>query len=72
MPHIHHIQHSRDGVGVGSGAELEYVGSGAELEYVRGSHEVVITEGTNGIGDGVKLESMPTVVMKNSSVCVWI
>ncbi|BAT07055.1 Os09g0251900 [Oryza sativa Japonica Group] len=67
MPHIHHIQHSRDGVGVGSGAELEYVGSGAKLEYVRGSHEVVISESTNGIGGGVELESMPTVVMKNSS-----
>uniref|UniRef100_A0A0E0B063 Uncharacterized protein n=1 Tax=Oryza glumipatula TaxID=40148 RepID=A0A0E0B063_9ORYZ len=67
MPHIHHIQHSRDGVGVGSGAELEYVGSGAELEYVRGSHEVVISESTNGIGGGVELESMPTVVTKNSS-----
>uniref|UniRef100_A0A0E0L1Y2 Uncharacterized protein n=1 Tax=Oryza punctata TaxID=4537 RepID=A0A0E0L1Y2_ORYPU len=39
MQHIHHIQQSCDGVGVGNGAELEYVGSGAELEYVRGGHE---------------------------------
>uniref|UniRef100_A0A0D3HJS3 Uncharacterized protein n=1 Tax=Oryza barthii TaxID=65489 RepID=A0A0D3HJS3_9ORYZ len=67
MQHIHHIQHSCDGVGVGSGAKLKYVDSVTELEYVRGSHEEVINESTNDISGGVELESMPTVVMKKSS-----